>query len=98
MDPLLELTLFPLDRLEEFEAGSGLSWPDEFIDLLERDHAKLVELLTDVARRGFQTPILADASEMRVWDGHHRLFVARLLGEAPPVTWADKLRGADRRG
>lgn len=51
--------------------GSGLSWADEFVDLISRDAPELITLMRSVEREG--------------WDGHHRVMVGLLLGMAVPA-------------
>jgi ParB-like chromosome segregation protein Spo0J len=39
----------------------------------------IAALITDIAANGVKEPLLL-GDDGRVWDGHHRLFVARCLG------------------
>lgn len=41
--------------------------------------SSLADLISDIAANGVTTPLML-GDDGRVWDGHHRLFVARLLG------------------
>lgn len=79
--------------LSAWGPGSGnWPWAAEFGDLLTRDGGALASLLADVAVHGIREPLLL-GDDRRVWDGHHRLLVARLLGlTAIPVQHAADLR------
>ncbi|MEV5068963.1 ParB N-terminal domain-containing protein [Microbacterium sp. LMI12-1-1.1] len=79
----------PLDALlQVVRDGDEHGWDREF-DLLATDHAKRIEHLAEsVQRDGIREPIVI-GPDGRVWDGHHRLAVAKLLGIAEvPVEFA----------
>jgi hypothetical protein len=67
--------------LERYRPGSGdWDWPTEWAEIAQHDAGMAIAaLITDIATRGITTPLLL-GDDGRVWDGHHRLFVARLLG------------------
>lgn len=65
--------------LDHYWDGDEMGWPAEFAWLdLHQDQA-LWTLAVDIRERGIQTPIRL-GNDGRVWDGHHRLRVAVLLG------------------
>lgn len=61
--------------------GSGdWGWPTEFSDLIQEDGGTVIAgLVGDIARKGVRKPLLL-GDDGRVWDGHHRLLAARILG------------------
>lgn len=75
--------------LKRWRPGSGdWDWPDEWADLAQRDAGMtLAGLIMDIAENGINAPVLL-GDDGRVWGGHHRLMVARLLGiEEVPVEY-----------
>lgn len=74
--------------LAEFKDGDEHGWEAEF-DILRREHGRCIrELTSSVLQRGIHTPILL-GNDGRVWDGHHRLYVAHALGfNTVPVEYA----------
>lgn len=63
------------DLLANYRDGDEHGWATEF-DFLLREHGdRLRTLLLDVEQNGILEPILL-GNDGRVWDGHHRLFVA----------------------
>ena len=75
------------DVMAAYVNGDETTWADEF-DFLLRNHADaLADLMRSVSVVGFQRPVVLDEGEHRVIDGHHRLFVAALLGMYVPVSF-----------
>ncbi len=70
--------------------GDEHGWPSEF-EFLRRTHGHRIRKLTrSILDRGITTPILI-GDDGRVWDGHHRLYVAHFLGfKVVPVEYARK--------
>lgn len=69
-----------VDRiLEHYAPGDENSWADEFTYLLTFYGEEMGYLAGDINENGIKEPILL-GDDGRVWDGHHRLLVARLLG------------------
>jgi len=67
--------------LDTFEPGDEWTWQEEF-EWLEANHLdRLVQLAMDIQMFGIEEPILL-GNDWRVWDGHHRLCVARHLDMA----------------
>ncbi len=61
-----------------FTVGSGeWSWEEEVKKLANRDRTK--QLVESIHTEGIREPILL-GNDGRVWDGHHRITVARHLG------------------
>lgn len=77
----------PRAVMAAYEDGDGCGWPEEFASLLASDGEHLSALLLDVQENGFREPILL-GNDGRLWDGHHRLLVALLLGVNVPSTQA----------
>ena len=84
----LRLTRMPIsDILLNWKPGSrgdDWTWRDEYIDLLTRDVNNTRSIIHRAWRDGLhfadkEQPILL-GSDGRVWDGHHRICVALLLG------------------
>lgn len=75
---------------EHFTPGeSANSWADEFGWIIDLDNGRLGALLTDIEQNGIKVPILL-GDDGRVWNGHHRLLIARILGMVQvPVTHAE---------
>lgn len=72
---------------ENFTPGDeGNSWAAEFAWIINNDYANTSHLVEDIDRNGVRLPILL-GDDGRVWNGHHRLLVARILGftEVPVV-------------
>lgn len=80
-DPQRPDTKLSVDEIvRKWRPGSGAwSWPQELADILRHASEQLASLVLDVAEHGVRDPILL-GDDGRVWDGHHRLLVARLLG------------------
>lgn len=76
------VALVPLEWvLETYRDGDERGWDAEF-EFLRREHSGQIDrLATSVQETGIQEPILL-GSDGRVWDGHHRLCVASMLGLA----------------
>lgn len=61
-----------------FAVGSGeWSWEEEYNKLINRDRTK--QLIESIRAEGIRVPILL-GDDGRVWDGHHRITAATLLG------------------
>lgn len=77
--------------LDCWRVGSGdWTWAEELIVLRGTpDHGSRTNaLIEDIKERGIQTPILL-GTDGRVWDGHHRVIAAMILGlENVPVEFA----------
>ena len=75
--------------LSQWRVGSHeWTWDEEFADLWTRDEAALDLLATSVQETGMREPVQL-GGDGRVWDGHHRLAVAVVLGlEHVPVEFA----------
>jgi len=65
--------------METYTPGDEWSWEEEFSVLEEIDHNKLRDLESSVVAVGILNPILLGA-DGRIWDGHHRIYVAHKLG------------------
>lgn len=78
--------------MAEFHDGDERGWVREFAHLLATDGPHLSELLLNVSEHGFQQPILL-GTDRRIWDGHHRLLVALLLGIPIPAEQAAQHEG-----
>lgn len=75
--------------LRDYRDGDEHGWDTEFAYLISQHHLRIHALLLAVRASGMQNPILL-GSDGRVWDGHHRLLVARILGlKRVPVTFSD---------
>lgn len=75
--------------LKRYRPGSGdWDWPTEWADIIQHDGGVTIAgLISDIATHGVREPLLL-GDDGRVWDGHHRLLVARLLGiETLPVEY-----------
>jgi hypothetical protein len=79
--PPLPTTLRTAYVLEHWCPGSGdWEWAAEWADIVQADCGmSLAGLIGDIAVNGIKEPLLL-GDDGRVWDGHHRLMVARLLG------------------
>lgn len=66
------------DILATYRDGDEGGWDNEFQWLLDNHAEKIADLLRDVRENGFKHPIIL-GTDGRVWDGHHRLLVARIL-------------------
>lgn len=69
----------PQQVMRDYRPGDPHSWAKEFAWLRENHAAKLRALFGDVLRNGIREPILL-GDDGRLWDGHHRLYVAHALG------------------
>lgn len=76
------------ELMAAFRCGDEHSWPAEF-NLLRKNHGgRLRTLFGSILRTGIRTPILL-GNDGRVWDGHHRIYVAHALGfKSVPVEHA----------
>lgn len=76
--------------LDSYTPGDPHSWADEFAWLKENHKGKLALLTLSIIAHGIIDPILL-GTDGRIWDGHHRLYVAHRLDiERVPVVHADK--------
>ena len=76
------------DILDNYKDGDEHGWEIEFRFLRLEHSDRIEELSAEVLRDGMKEPVLL-GSDDRVWDGHHRLCVADLLGmEYVPVEFA----------
>lgn len=72
-------TMDLLELMANYSDGDGHGWDTEF-EFLAANHAdRLWTLRTAIERDGIREPILL-GNDGRVWDGHHRLWVAADLG------------------
>ncbi len=65
--------------LAQYRDGDEMGWPAEFAWLDLHQGQVLWTLAVDIRANGMQTPIRL-GNDGRVWDGHHRLRVAVILG------------------
>lgn len=72
-------TMHPQDLTNAYQPGDPHSWAEEFRWLRENHAAKLRALFHDVLKNGIREPVLL-GDDGRLWDGHHRLYVANALG------------------
>lgn len=85
------------ELLSIYADGDEHGWDFEFGLLQQRHSQKLDMLATSIQETGIQTPILL-GNDGRIWDGHHRLCVANMLGlEKVPVQYASRLAMPERR-
>lgn len=76
------------DLLRDYQDGDERGWPMEFYLLRGTHWAALRHLVESIKAEGIRTPILL-GNDGRVWDGHHRLCVADMLGlDEVPVKFA----------
>lgn len=75
-----------------FTVGSGdWSWEEEVKKLANRDRTK--QLVESIRVEGIREPILL-GNDGRVWDGHHRITAATLLGiREVPVEFSGEVAG-----
>jgi hypothetical protein len=74
------------DVLELFQDGDEHGWDQEFAYLATR-WDEMEPLIDSIRRDGIRNPIHL-GNDGRIWDGHHRIYAAHLLGiEAIPVTY-----------
>lgn len=79
--------------LAEWEPGDGGSWAVEFHTLRESHPDHMEDLYFSINKYGIIEPILLGA-DGRVWDGHHRLAIAKELDVSyVPVVHANGLEG-----
>jgi len=73
--------------LRRYKDGDELGWEQTFAWLVENRSERIVWLMGEVSRDGMTSPVSL-GPDGRVWDGHHRLLVARILGlRRVPVTF-----------
>ncbi len=66
------------DLLQDWRDGEDHGWRREFAWLARHDLPAVIRLAVSVLRDGIREPVLL-GGDGRVWDGHHRIFVAWLL-------------------
>jgi hypothetical protein len=67
-----------------YRNGDGNGWDEEFEWIGTCHYPR--KLIADIAVNGIREPILL-GDDGRVWDGHHRLYAAMVLGlEEVPTT------------
>ncbi len=81
--------MVPLDALlSVVRDGDEIGWDVEFNELWQTHADRLHMLASSIQETGIRVPILI-GTDGRVWDGHHRLAVARKLGLSEvPIEWA----------
>lgn len=73
------------DLLKQYRDGDEIGWQNEFDELWSREPGYMDHLCDSINRCGITIPILL-GDDGRVWDGHHRLAAAQMLGlETVPV-------------
>lgn len=76
------------DLLATVRDGDEHGWPAEFEYLRLNHGARIRALIGSVLRTGIRSPILI-GSDGRIWDGHHRIYAAHVLGiRQIPVQYA----------
>lgn len=72
----------------DFSPGDAETWEESAKWLWVNDRARMFTLLDDIAENGMRKPVLL-GGDRRVWDGHHRIVLATVLGwKWVPVQWA----------
>lgn len=72
------------DLVARWRPGSGdWDWPHEAVDVINANPAGFADLLADIHTNGITTPVLL-GDDGRVWDGHHRVLAALLVGVPVP--------------
>lgn len=56
------------------------TWDDEKLDLITRETGYMTWLAMDIARNGIREPVEIHHGERRVWNGHHRIVIAWIIG------------------
>lgn len=64
--------------LQVFRDGDERGWAAESFRLWRKQPMYMMQLLRRIRQEGIREPILL-GTDGRVWDGHHRLAVARVL-------------------
>lgn len=67
------------DIIDGYSTGDACPWVDEFAYMLDCHGEQMAMLVNDIDRIGIENPIIL-GDDGRVWDGHHRLMAARILG------------------
>lgn len=79
------------DLIARWRVGSHeWSWDQEYVDLWlgEPSHSgRIHELFESISAEGIREPVLL-GNDGRVWDGHHRVVIAMVLGLPVPVEYA----------
>jgi len=74
--------------LAHYQDGNEVGWEEEFRYLIVSHGREISELMFQIRKDGIKEPILL-GPDRRIWDGHHRLLCARVLGiKEVPVTMA----------
>ena len=72
-------TITLTELMREHPDGNEAGWGVEFEWLRRNDADAIHRLLRLIKRDGITEPVLI-GDDGRVWDGHHRIYVASLLG------------------
>jgi len=76
------------DLMRDIQDGDRITWSAEFNWLRENHAPQLRALFLSVLQNGIREPLLI-GDDGRLWDGHHRLYVAHSLGfKHVPVKYA----------
>ncbi len=67
--------------LATYRDGEEHGWEVEFEWLIVNHTRRMIDLIEDIWIWGIQSPVLL-GHDGRVWDGHHRLLAAVILGGA----------------
>jgi hypothetical protein len=79
-----------------YSDGDEKGWMAEFDYLCTKHKRRIAGLKRSIAKRGIIKPILLGA-DGRVWDGHHRMCAAYLLGlHTIPVVFSGEDVGSHR--
>lgn len=77
-----------VELLSTVKDGDEHGWDAEFEYLRMEHGARIRSLIGSILRTGIRAPILI-GDDGRVWDGHHRLYAAHVLGfKQVPVEYA----------
>lgn len=60
------------------------SWLDETAEIISVDGPEFSALINHIRQHGIQEPVLLGDDD-RVWDGHHRICAALIIGPDTPV-------------
>jgi hypothetical protein len=75
-----EVETWPIEKfLVTVEPGDqDWSWKSQFAWIRQYHNDRLVDLVEDIQKNGINKPLLV-GPDMRLWDGHHRIFCLYLL-------------------
>lgn len=77
--------------LDTVKDGDEIGWMNEFSRLCQdaKGRQEIQDLVTSISVNGIQEPVLI-GSDGRLWDGHHRVCAAYILGlKEIPVEFAE---------